>query len=323
MKRNILYLSNYVPEEIVDLLRFNVFEPVLRIDNFCTYVLNFISRVIHDDNIDGGVIPNSCDSIRAARELTTNRTDKFIHQIKHPIIFSGDSLQHYASEIRFFKNHYESYFNTAITENEIKKRIRMLEERSCFIRKLYGDLWRISYYSYLEALNTSLASPLEEWKEKLDIHYPACRGKKRLFLVGPYLGDLSIIRTIEENNGNIVGDDLTNSKRYFTPGRLPVEIKPRDVYETVALRNLTRFPSPSMNRFHYIIEKNLEEIKQKEVKGVIFVYQKYCEPHEYIYPLLKKTLDKNNIPSLKIQIENKLSQGDKFDVSIGTFLNMI
>jgi benzoyl-CoA reductase/2-hydroxyglutaryl-CoA dehydratase subunit BcrC/BadD/HgdB len=323
VKRKILYISNYVPEEIVDLLRFEVFDPVLRIDHFCTYVLNFISRIIYDDSIDGGVFANSCDSIRTARELTANRTDKFIHQIKHPFIFSEESLQFYASEIQLFKEHFESHFNTIITESEIEKRIQMLDERNCFIRKHYDELQLISYYNYLEALNNSLVSPLDEWEEKLDICYPACFGEKKVFLVGPYLCDLSIIQTIEENNGNIVGDDLTNSKRYFTSLQLPVDIKTKDVYEEVALRNLSRFPSPSMSQFHSIIEKNMEEIKRKEVRGVIFVYQKDCEPHEYIYPLFKKSLDEDNIPSLKIQIENKLSQGHEFDVSIGTFLNMI
>lgn len=325
MRKNILCLSNYVPEEITDVIRFNVYEPVLRLESICTYAVNFVSQVIDDDSIDGAVIPNSCDSIRAARDMALKRTQKFLHQIKHPLRFPADALTitYYSHEIKHYKNHYENHFNITITEEAIENRILLLTKKIAFLKKLYDELPGISYYSYLKAVNESLRTLLPGWEKKLDIHYPLPGGNKRVYLIGPYLSDLSVIQTIEANNGSIVGDDLTNSKRYFSCNGLMPTAKPQNIYETVALRNLAKYPSPTSNNFDYIIKKNLEEIKRKEVRGVIFVYQKFCEPHEYIYPLLKEMLEKEGIPSLKLQMENRNFQGDPLETRIAAFLDMI
>jgi benzoyl-CoA reductase/2-hydroxyglutaryl-CoA dehydratase subunit BcrC/BadD/HgdB len=325
VRKNILCLSNYVPEEITDVIRFDVYEPVLRLEGICTYALNFVSQVIADDSIDGAVIPNSCDSIRAARDMALKRTQKFLHQIKHPLRFPADALTvtYYSHEIKLYKTHYENHFNTTITEEAIENRIRLLTGKIAFLKKLYDELPALSYYGYLKAVNESLSTLLSEWEKKLDIHYSPPRGNKRVYLIGPYLSDLSVIRTIEANNGSIVGDDLTNSKRYFSCGGLMSAVKPQNIYETVALRNLARYPSPTSNNFAYIIKKNLEEIEQKEVRGVIFVYQKFCEPHDYIYPLLKEALEKEGIPSLKLQMENGNFPGESLETRITAFLDMI
>ena len=58
--------------------------------------------------------------------------------------------------------------------------------------------------------------------------------------------------------------------------------------------------SPTQNSFRGLISRDISEIEEKNVNGVIFVIQKYCEPYEYLYPVYKKELDKRGISSVKI-----------------------
>jgi len=316
---NIITLSNYVPEDITDISRFNEYKPILEVPNYCTYAKNFTGRVIEDSEVDGAVIPNSCDSIRVSVDFISKSSKKFIHQLKHPLIISKDAVYQYANEILEYKKHFEYYFGTQISNDTISSRSKTLEEKYLFIHKLYKNLDDISFYQYIKAINESLQAPLNKWKKIIDISYRRHKGKK-VFLIGPYLSDLSVVKKIEDVGGNIVGDDLTNSKRYFS-SRTGINVKGNDIFEEIAKRMLSRHPSPTMNNFKVVLEKDIEEIKRKEVDGVIFIYQKFCEPHDYIYPLFKDLLDNKGIPSLKIQLENKENQAD--GVHIETFINMI
>ena len=49
-----------------------------------------------------------------------------------------------------------------------------------------------------------------------------------------------------------------------------------------------------------VLFEDLKEIKQKEVEGVIYITQKYCESYDYMFSIYKKMLDENGIPVLRV-----------------------
>jgi benzoyl-CoA reductase/2-hydroxyglutaryl-CoA dehydratase subunit BcrC/BadD/HgdB len=322
-RKKILYLSNYIPEEIVDVYRFNTYLPAMKLDNYCTMVLNYMSQIICDDTVDGALIPNTCDSVRVARDILKTQTRKFVFQLKHPLKLSINSIIYYATQIKKFKEAFEKHFEVKITEDEILHRIKLIREKMQFLRRRYEYLAPFSYYEYLKALNQSHRSPLEDWRKILDIKFSTIKGPKKVFLIGPYLTDLSIVQMIEKYEGNIVGDDLSNSKRYFFSEDFLPHMDTGDLYESIAIQNLSRFPSPTSNRFNYIIVKDIDEIVRKGVKGVFFLYQKFCEPHQYIYPLLREGLEEKGISTFLLQLENKEHQAEIFENRIQNFMEMI
>ena len=54
------------------------------------------------------------------------------------------------------------------------------------------------------------------------------------------------------------------------------------------------------NELKNIIEKDIKEIESKNVNGVIFIIQKYCEPYDYLFSVYIKVLHEMNIPVLKL-----------------------
>jgi benzoyl-CoA reductase/2-hydroxyglutaryl-CoA dehydratase subunit BcrC/BadD/HgdB len=47
----------------------------------------------------------------------------------------------------------------------------------------------------------------------------------------------------------------------------------------------------------------LQRVEQSHAQGVVFLLLKFCDPHAFDYPYLKKRLDERNIPSLLLEIE--------------------
>lgn len=321
MNLNILALSNFIPEEIIDVKRFESYKGNIRIENFCTYAQNFVSRVIEDDSVDGAVVPNSCDSIRMAADYIRENTGKFVYQIKHPLIFSSESILEYADEIIKYKSSIEKHFNISISREFMQDRIEKLDKKYLFIKGMYDSLNSISYYDYIKALNKSFTEPLNNWEDIFRTEYRKTDNSVKVFIIGPFLSDISIIQKIEEFGGNIVGDDLTNSKRYFSIKALNSNVDESNIFINTAYRNLSRHPSPTLNNFREVVSRDMHEIKKKEVRKVIFIYQKFCEPHDYIYPLFKEILDEEGIESLRIQLENGINS-ENIEMRLETFLNM-
>ena len=58
-----------------------------------------------------------------------------------------------------------------------------------------------------------------------------------------------------------------------------------------------------------ILARDLTEMEQKNVQGVVFVTQKYCEPYDYLYAVYKKELDLRGISSVKIALDHSEDPG--------------
>ncbi len=119
----------------------------------------------------------------------------------------------------------------------------------------------------------------------------------RVFLVGSTQAGTGLVQQIETAGMNIVGDRLPESRRLiFAP-----EVSPEgDIYENIAKSLLAGLPSPSQDAFAEILKADRDELLQKQVQGVIFLTQKYCEPYDYLFPSYKRMLDELQIPVLRV-----------------------
>ena len=97
-----------------------------------------------------------------------------------------------------------------------------------------------------------------------------------------------------------------------------------DVLEAIAERYLKRINCPAKHaglysRAEYIVC----QVKENQADGVIFVYQKFCDPHAFDYPYIKKMLDEKGIPSLLIEIENQIPSEGQFKTRVEAFIEML
>jgi benzoyl-CoA reductase/2-hydroxyglutaryl-CoA dehydratase subunit BcrC/BadD/HgdB len=99
---------------------------------------------------------------------------------------------------------------------------------------------------------------------------------------------------------SIVGDDLCTGWRYFSAD---VSVTGNPI-EALADRLIGKVPCPC--KYNPGLDRGtdlLQRVEQSHAQGVVFLLLKFCDPHAFDYPYLKKRLDERNIPSLLLEIE--------------------
>lgn len=300
----LLTLSNYVPEQIVDLRRFTNYDGIFRQSHFCKYVQDFTAMVLEDDRIHGAVVPNSCDSIRSAAELLTE-SGKFVHQLKHPLGLgkAGDSSQlYFAKSIEKYKKHVESYFDVRIDRDIVAERTIELRERGKYLLNVYTNSQDIIYSEYISQINIMLSESLADWRKYAPTPGNSFFSGKKVYIVGPFLENVSMLCQIEKAGLQIVGDNLTNSKRLMWSDYV---FDKETIFSDIAAHILKYQVSPTSNRFAVTWEKDYAEIKSKKIQGVIFMHQKFCEPYDYLFTMYKQMLENKGIPTLCVYDGNE------------------
>gem|GEM_PF-467173 len=310
----ILSMSGFVPEAICDTVRFNGFKGDAGYSHYCTYASDYISQVLSDDTIDGAVFPKTCDSSRSISSYI-GESGKFVYPLAVPVVRSDDAISYYAYVIRDYKTAIEAHYGISISEDEIYDRFRMVEARNASINSLYESLADgLSYSSYINAIHENFTKPLAEQK----IETSGQSAGIPVFLLGSYMTNAGIVDSAEKNGLRIIGDDLPESNRIAKRAFPVVD----DIYQLVALQVLSSRTSPTQNSYSDRIKETIEEIGKKGCMGVLVVTQRFCEPYDYYYSVLKKALDDSGIPSLKLELDGSLDQ-NLHEAELGAFASML
>ena len=311
----LLSMSGFVPEQICDVVRFTGYRGEQTISHYCGYANDFISQVKNDVKIDGAVFPRSCDSSRIMKSYLED-SGKFLYQIHVPARSDEMAVDFFTRELGNYKQALETWFNTELSD--LEQRIKLVNIRNARIAEAYRSLEELSYGDYLRDIHTCLQKPLEE--QNINIRGgKRTGGRKRIYLAGSFLANEKIADAIEECGLKIVGDDLPESGRL--QGNL-VQSNTGDPVRAIAESILHQRKSPTQDEFYPIMEQDVKQIRDLHADGVVFVTQKYCEPYDYFYSVLKKRLDREDIPAVRIQISN--SEDDrKVRLIVEAFADMI
>lgn len=312
----ILALSGFIPEQICDVVRFTQYEGNRSISHYCGYASDFISQVLNDRTIDGAVYPKSCDSSRVITSYLME-CGKFLYQMPVLSGTGNGAVAYLASSIEKYKTGLEAFYKVSITD--IDDRIIRINERNKKLKELYGQLGGSVVYSrYLTAIHKMLVEPLErQCIPELAGEAPV-KGK-RVYIVGSFLSNHRILEAIENAGMCIIGDNLPESKRLAFSHEVHTG---GNVYENIAAGMLENLPSPTQNCFMRMMRDDLEEIREKEAEGVIFINQKYCEPYDYLYYVYKEKLDRMRIPVLKISMTGS-TENQNLEFALEAFSDLI
>lgn len=311
----ILSMSGFVPEQICDTVRFSQYAGERNISHYCGYASDFISQVLLDDSIDGAVYPRSCDSSRIISSYL-KAGNKFLFQINVPAFGGTDAKEYFASSIREYEGAVKKYYDVEL--DDIYERTERINERNRVLSQLYGNLAELSFSDYLQKIHQMLELPLKEQKDIKDIKGHITTDKK-VFVVGSFLSNIEIAKLMEATGFTVVGDTLTESGRLVSTPAVRLD---GDIYKGIASSILAQRLSPSQNCFREILMKDMEEIKRKSAKGVIFVTQKYCEAYDYLYATYKSAFDAVGIPVLRISV-NDTEDSRKVALSLEAFADTL
>jgi bzd-type benzoyl-CoA reductase N subunit len=342
------WLCTYVPEEIIHAagilpIRITGYSHETELEdgsaylyvNNCSFSRSCLQMGLRGeyDFLDGVVGGSTCDGSRRLFDLWRNYIGTpFHHVLTVPRKFTPEAQELYHLQVVEFKQHLEQFVGTEITEEQLRHSVDVYNESRALLKSLY-DLRKlddppITGAETLEVLDSSFRMPKELFNEylkdllrDLPAATPARNGRARLMVTGSVLTNPEFIKTIEDQGGLVVADELCTSTRYWSD---PVVISEGETaLRAISRRYLTNFPCarmiPSEERFNRILGLT-EDFR---VDGVVNQIIRYCVSYAHDLPLLTQTLRDRDIPILALDVEYGTSGSGQIQTRVQAFLEML
>ena len=286
------------------------------------------------DFIDGMVFPHTCDSIQRLSDIWRMNAGTGFHvDVVLPVKLDTDSARDYLTAVlQDCRRDLEQALSIAISDADLKRAVLIVNNIREKMAALYAlrrdypglmpgsDLHAVvraamvmDRSDFLEAV-TGLVADLEKQAAA------AARSGKRLLLSGGVCNLPDVYGLIERAGGAVVWDDLCTGARSLT-GTIDTD---GDLVAAIARRYARRAICPAKHRG--ITARGDELVAMaREVKaqGVIFFYLKFCDPHAFDYPYLKKMLDEAGIPSLLMELEDQALSEGQLKTRCEAFIEML
>jgi benzoyl-CoA reductase/2-hydroxyglutaryl-CoA dehydratase subunit BcrC/BadD/HgdB len=233
--------------------------------------------------------------------VDTVRPELRVFKLMVPTVtHTEEAVEFMAEELRVLKSGLEEMASGQITATGLKESIELYNQ----VRAALGELQerdldnRRLYAAYL-------AAQLMDPKDFCDLAQAIESGPERpegtgVALVGGPVPQLDIYDLLQEYGMSVVWDDLCTASR-FTAGAVSLEKEP---LRALAEHYLWRTPCPTkLDPENHREKALLQGVNGSGAAGVVFMQQNFCEFHSFDYPHLKKRLDSEGIPSIRLDLE--------------------
>ena len=341
------YMCSYAPEEIIwaaGALPFRLTGTKNAIDradaHLQAYCCSLVRGSLEDaltgrlDFLDGMVFPHTCDSIQRLSDIwRINVKNRFHADIVLPVKLDTDSASDYlVATFKKLIKELENWLGTSVTEERLRETADLYNEIRSRLNSLYmlrqAHPERIAGSDFSAIVQASMWMDRGEYSRILSqivecVTEPNTAGSfqgKRILLSGGVCNVPDIYPIMEAAGAAIVGEDVCTGDRFFQ-GNIEIQ---GDMVENIARRYIDRIVCPA--KHHGLFDRGshlIQKIKETRADGVVFLFLKFCDPHGFDYPYLKEMLDREGIPSMLYEIEDRnLSEG-QFKTRCEAFIEML
>ena len=240
------------------------------------------------DFLDGMVTISSCDHVRRVYDnwKITLKTP-FVKVMSLPRKVGEPQVEWYREEIEILRNDLREHFGAAISDDDLRKAIKLRNETRALQRELYAlrkaEKPPISGAQVLSVMVAGASMPAERYNELLKTLLKDLEGKNgtadyraRLMVVGSELDDPEYLEIIEEQGGLVVADSICFGSRTMW---VDVNESEADPVQALARYYIQERPScPRMNEDQHRRKDYLQEmIREFDVTGVIGERMLFCD----------------------------------------------
>lgn len=301
--------------------------------NVCPYPKSCFDLALKGgyDYLDGLVVPNVCDIIRAMYgfwKLNINTPYAFFLEVPQKLGATSEGF--FVEEIKRFRDSLAEYAGSPITDEAITHSIAVYNENRALLRRV-GDLRRgpspkIAASEVQEMVISSMLMPKDAHNKLLTEFLNGVEGRPDppqdgvpLFLTASMLDDPDFVELIEECGGQVVADDMPMGSRYF---HYPVDSR-QEPMAALAHRYLAGIACPRKMtpdvHFQYI----QEQMAATDIKGVVMNVLRACDCHLYEYPYLKERFTEMGLPTLFFKAEETEMELEEQRGEIEAFIEML
>ncbi len=268
------------------------------------------------------VMPHTCDTIRNLSDLVETAAPgmRVLRLMVPTVTHTPEALRFMREEIEGLKAALEDLAGREVTDAELLESIRLYNRCRAALAGLRGKGIgsRALYAAYLAF---QLMDPEEFLPLSAQLKPAGERPvEKRVALVGGPVPQPEVYDLLEEYGLEVVWDDLCTASR-IADGNVPESGNP---IPALAGRYLGRRPCPTKhdpeNRRE---EEILKGIASSGAAGVVFAQQAFCEFHSFDYPGLKRRLEAEGIPSVRLDLEHPFAPSGQMRTRLQALSEMI
>lgn len=230
----------------------------------------------------------------------------------------------------------EEALGVSIRDEDLSASIRLFNENRGLIRRLY-DLRRsgeidLKASELQHVVKSSMVMDkaehnalLRELVASVGVGADA-RGRRVPLYVSGHLCQapkVAILDLIESCGVAIVDDDLYHGHRYVATDVDETGDPVRAVVRWYLDRN---YGAPCPTRLDPKMDWDgwlLKAVERSNAKGMIVLLAKFCEPHYFYYPRIKKTFETHGVPHLLLETEHDLGSTAHMQTRVEAFVEMI
>ncbi len=336
----------YTPEEIVHaagMLPVGLWGGQVAIDEAKAYVPAFTCSIMQScleyslngtyDELSAVIVPSMCDTLKCIGQNVKVGAPQLRHvQFTHP------QMRQIESGVEFLRSEYERILEVMeevsgrkITEEALCNSIEVFNTHRALMRRFtelaadHGDIItpvirhaviKSGFFMEKER-HSALVGELNQQLASIT----KVAGGKRVLLSGIMAEPDGLLEIFEANGMTVVADDLAQETRQF---RNDVPSEGNNALHRLAkwwatFEGCSLAYDPDKKRFDMI----LDDVKKHSASGVVVCMMKFCDPEEYDYPLLKKSLEAVNIPMLYIEIDQQAELNEQARTRIQGFAEIL
>ena len=283
--------------------------------------------------LDGIVFHSICDPARNLGSVfKRNFSDLLVEYIHFPQnMTSPHTIEYLTAEYRRLARSYENLSGNAITDASLRKSIGVYNQQRSLLRQLYAirraapqNLSTVECY-VLTRIGSLL--PVEEHIAILEEAIPQLRERNekpkdriRVVLEGSFCEQppIELLDGLESAGCYILDDDLLTGWRWFLDDISDAGDPVRslaDAYLNHSVYSGVKHDSREPKAKHLI-----DKFRETGAAAVLILAAKFCEPALFDYALYKRALEKEGIPHLCLEFEEKMWIFDKARTEVETFV---
>jgi benzoyl-CoA reductase subunit C len=285
------------------------------------------------DAVDGMVFHSICDPARNLGSVFQRNFPRLMVEYIHfpQNMVSPHTVDYLLAEYRRLMSSYEKIAENPITDDNLRNSIRLYNEQRKLIRDLYSfrlqaphnlstiETYILTRIGTLLPVNEHIAL-LKDAMAQLKQRDEKPKDRIRVILEGSFCEQppLELIEGLESAGCYLLDDDFLQGWRWMV-GDIPADGEP--------VRNLA---AAYLNQSVYSgVKHDVREPKSKHLinraretgaSAVAILAPKFCEPALFDYALYRQALEREGIPHLYLEFEEKMWIFDKARTEVETFV---
>jgi len=350
-KKVIGVLDEYVPEEVIyaaGMLPYRItgtwrldapLASKYRLPTSCGYHTHVLESMLAGelDFLDGLVATDWDDDERRLFDacLHVGKTGEFAQIMHVPRGDSEDSCQIFRKWIDRLKTGLEECFGVNITDNSLRRAIKLYNEMRALLMKIYELRKReephITGAEILKLVTASFVMPKKQYVEEIKVLLPYIERRKcpiekiraRLLVSSDRLFHPGYLELVEDVGGLVAMDDMDTGSRYVWE---LVDTNSSDCLYALAKRYVSRLPCPRMLLiWERQVSQIVEWLKEYHIDGVLNFLQSFslCQNFGAVYFKDRITKSGVDIPVLNIERDYPLVNEGQIRTRVEAFIEVL